>query len=127
MKCDWIEEWANDVMVERVGFGTGFCSKWVNQSSSVNSRLRIITNNDIWLSLFKSSRSRGISPVTALWSWEYGEPQSEFIGLGQFYEMREEGWILKGDWIEEWTTVDIAERELRCRLLFQMGKPVLKR
>ncbi|GIX69353.1 hypothetical protein CEXT_553451 [Caerostris extrusa] len=45
------------------------------------------------------------------------------LALDSFYEMREEGWILKCDWMEEWTTDAIAERELRYRLCFQMGKP----
>ncbi|GIY83303.1 hypothetical protein CDAR_445781 [Caerostris darwini] len=62
-----------------------------------------------------SISGNGNPPVTPLCSWEYGEPLSEFIIVGQFYEMREEGWNLKCDWIEEWTT-DAMEREL----LFQM-------
>ncbi|GIY83307.1 hypothetical protein CDAR_445801 [Caerostris darwini] len=45
--------------------------------------------------------SHGITPVTPLWFWECGEPLSEFIEVGQFYETREEGWILKCDWIED--------------------------
>ncbi|GIY97258.1 hypothetical protein CEXT_7661 [Caerostris extrusa] len=142
LKCNWMEEWATDVIAERdLWYRLVFQMGKPRGSIPFRHGISPVTNSlvlGIWRvtvriywrwTVLRDEITRVIlnilerlysisateSPQRLLWSWEYGEPMSEFIGVGQFDEMSGEGWILKCDWIEEWTTDVIVERELRVQ------------
>ncbi|GIY97256.1 hypothetical protein CEXT_7641 [Caerostris extrusa] len=114
LKCDWMEEWTTDAIVERE----------LRYRLFVPDEYREIQNILAWLYSISDHR---ISPATPPWSWEYGQPLTGFIGIGQFNETREEGWILKCDWIEEWTNHAMERVGFGTGFCSQMGTPVLKR